>query len=80
MNDHQVCQAVRAGKDLRDFRDLQRTWERGLIDLAPSLTAKGIALLDGIEPTAASGWHMGGAEPVGDWIEVRRTRREAQKL
>jgi hypothetical protein len=43
--------------------------ERGLIDLSPSLTEKGVMLIDGIEPSACSGWHVGGSEPVGDWRE-----------
>ncbi|MER8615992.1 hypothetical protein NKG99_03925 [Mesorhizobium sp. M1409] len=76
LTDIDVCKAVRAGNRVANYRALFLAEERGLIDLAPTLTLKGIALLDGIEPTAASGWHMGGATPAGDWKAARRARRE----
>lgn len=75
MNDHHVCQAVCRNKEVQLFSDLQRAWERGLIELNPKLTQKGAALLDGIEPSACSGWHLGGAPAAADWKAVRRSRR-----
>lgn len=79
MTDHDVCQAIRAGKRVVDSRALFLADERGLVDLQPTLTAKGIALLDGIEPTACSGEHMGGAVPAGNWQVVRRKYLKREK-
>jgi len=73
--DQDVCKAIRNGEPIRDIKALILAAERGLVDLAPALTEKGGHLLDGIEPTAASGWHMGGAPPAGDWKDVRFGRR-----
>lgn len=75
LSDHQICGAIRRGREITDLRSLVRCWERGLVDLNPTLTGKGVALLDGIEPTACSGAHMNGAPPVGEWRAARLERR-----
>lgn len=72
MDDRQICLAVRSGTAISDVTALIRAGERGLVDLQPILTKKGFQLLDGIEATACSGWHMGGMPPVGDWREARK--------
>lgn len=78
MDDHDVCKAVRAGRWITDVAALTRAEERGLVDVLPSglaLTVKGGQLLDGIEPSACSGWHMGGTEPHADRRRGRSARR-----
>ena len=72
MTDHQLCRAVRDGAPVTDIFALVRAGERGLVEFDAALTPKGGQLLDGIEPTACSGWHMGGADRAGDWREARK--------
>lgn len=50
--DHDVCEALRKGEPIRDSQALLRAWERGLVDLRPTLTHHGAQLLDGIHPDA----------------------------
>ncbi len=76
IDDHEVCRRVAEGLPIEDKNALRRAEERGLVTRHGALTDKGVALIDGIEPTACSGFHMGGRAPVGDWKEARRARKD----
>lgn len=83
MDDHEVCRRAEAGKPINDESAYFRAWFRGLIEEAgvseqgsfARLTVKGNEFLYGIEPTACSGWHMGGSEPVASWVKIRRAMK-----
>lgn len=78
MDDFAACKLAESGKPITDRIAFERAYFRGLIELDGRLTKKGDELLHGIEPTACSGWHMGGAEPVAWWVKIRRTHRARQ--
>jgi hypothetical protein len=67
---------IAEGELVDDPKALELAIERGLVTAHGALTDKGTALIDGIEPTACSGWHMGGAAPKGDWKAARRAKKK----
>lgn len=75
ITDHNICSHVRRGELPTDAASVDRAEYRGLLTYtrygALRLTPKGVALLDGIQPTACSGAHMGG--PGRDWRKTWRT-------